>query len=138
MRNAMNSKQARDLRGFKRTQYLAENERCRLLYGPYEPPSVRGGFLIDAIRGKVKFSHFTNARISWPKFKREAKSGSGGYVLWGDLVRALTDESAPAVAYHWGVSHATVTNWRRALGLKVNMGSSGEGKSTTPDAHDYI
>jgi len=120
----MNRKPDKNLRGFKRTQYLAEDERCRLLYGPYEPPLVKGGFLVDAVRGKVKFSHFTNARIPWPKIKRETKSGSGGFVLCGDLVRALTDESAPAVAFHWGVSHATVTNWRRALELSgLNAGS---------------
>jgi hypothetical protein len=99
---------------------------------------VKGGFLFDAIRGKVKFSHFTNARIPWPKCQKQTKGGSGGYVLCGDLIRALAHESAPAVAHHWGVSHATITNWRQALGLKVNMGSSGERKSATPDAHDYI
>jgi transposase-like protein len=113
----MNSKPGRTLYGFRRTQYLAEDERCRLLYGPYEPPLVKGGYLIDAIRGKVKFSHFTNAPIPWPKYQKQTKGGSGGYVLCGDLVRALTNESAPAIAHHWGVSHATITNWRRALEL---------------------
>jgi hypothetical protein len=44
--------------------------------------------------------------------------------LCGDLVRALTNESAPAIAYHWGVSHGTVTNWRRELGISGrNTGS---------------
>jgi transposase-like protein len=123
----MKSKPDRNLHGFKRTQYLAEDERCRLLYGPYEPPLVKGGFLVDMIRGQVKFSHFTNARIPWPKCKKPKSisgGGSGGFVLCGDLVRALTDESAPAIAYHWGVSQATITNWRRALELRgLNAGS---------------
>jgi transposase-like protein len=123
----VNRKPDKNLRGFKRTQYLAEDERCRLLYGPYEPPLVKGGFLVDAFRGKVRFSHFTNARIPWPKCKKtKSKSGggSGGFVLCGDLVRALTDESASAVAFHWGVSHGTITNWRRALELRgLNAGS---------------
>jgi hypothetical protein len=123
----MNNKPDKNLRGFKRTQYLAQHERCRLLYGPYEPPLVKGGFLVDAVRGKVKFSHFTNALIPWPKCKKSKSrsgGGSGGFVLCGDLVRALTDESAPAVAFHWGVSHATITNWRRALELRgLNAGS---------------
>jgi hypothetical protein len=65
----MNSKQDSILRGFRCTQYLAHEERCRLLYGPYEPPLVKGGFLTDAIRGKVQFSHFTKALIPWPKCK---------------------------------------------------------------------
>ena len=120
----MNSKRDRNLHGFKRTQFLEDAERYRLLYGPYEPPLVKRGFLVDAIRGKVKFSHFTDARIPWPKFKRQTKSGSGGHVLCGDLIRALTDESAPAVAHHWGVSGGTITNWRRVLGLRgLNAGS---------------
>jgi transposase-like protein len=120
----MNSKSDKDLRGFRPTQYLLEAERCRLLYGPYEPPLVKGGFLVDAVRGKVKFSHFTNARIPWPKCKKQNKGGSGGYVLCGDLVRALTDETPAAVAYHWGVCHGTITNWRRALELRgLNAGS---------------
>jgi hypothetical protein len=117
----MNSKPDRNLHGFRPTKFLGDDERYRLFYGPYEPPLVKGGFLIDTIRGKVKFSHFTNARIPWPKCKKpKSKSGggSGGFVLCGDLVRALTDESAPAIAHHWGVSHATITNWRRALELK--------------------
>ncbi len=115
----------RNLRGFKRTRYLTEEERCRLLYGPYKPPLVKRGFLVDAIRGKVKFSHFTNARIPWPKYQKTTKGGSGGHVLCGDLVRALTDESAPAIAYHWGVCQGTISNWRRALELSgLNAGSN--------------
>lgn len=117
----MNSRSEKKLHGFSPTKYLGDDERYRLLYGPYKPPLIRRGFLIDAVRGKVTFSHFTTAPIPWPKCQK-AKSrsggGSGGYVLCGDLVRALTDESAPAVAHHWGVSHSTVTNWRRALELK--------------------
>jgi hypothetical protein len=120
----MNSKQDSILRGFRCTQYLAHEERCRLLYGPYEPPLVKRGFLVDAIRGKVRFSRFTNTPIPWPKFQNQSKGGSGGIVLCGDLIRALTDESGPAVAYHWGVCQGTVRTWRRALELKGrNAGS---------------
>ena len=76
---------------------------------------------MDAVRGKVQFSHFTNARIPWPKYKKESTQsggGSGGFVLCGDLVRALKDESATAIAYHWGVCHGTIVNWRLVLDLK--------------------
>ena len=97
---------------------LSEEERHRLLFGPYEPPLVKRGFLVDALRGKVPFGTFTNALIPWPKARRRGKSGSGGIVLCGDLLRALEKESIPAVSYYWGVSRATVGNWRRALEMK--------------------
>jgi hypothetical protein len=102
----------------KRPVLLRDEERYRLLYGPYEPPLVKRGFLVDAVRGKVPFRTFTNALIPWPKFKRQGKSGSGGIVLCGDLIRALEKESAPAISHFWGVSRATVGNWRRALELR--------------------
>jgi hypothetical protein len=47
----MNSKQDSILRGFRCTQYLAHEERCRLLYGPYEPPMDKRGFLVAAKSG---------------------------------------------------------------------------------------
>jgi hypothetical protein len=63
------SKPDKNLHGFKSTKFLEDEVRYRLLYGPYEPPLVKGGFLTDAIRGKVQFSHFTKALIPWPKCK---------------------------------------------------------------------
>jgi len=96
---------------------LREEERCRLLFGPYEPPVVKRGFLVDEVRGQVPFGYFTNALIPWPKARRSGKSGSGGHVLCGDLLRALAHESGPAICHYWGVSHSTVVNWRRLLGL---------------------
>ncbi|MCI0748788.1 MAG: hypothetical protein L0Y58_25560 [Verrucomicrobia subdivision 3 bacterium] len=104
----------------KRPVLLRDEERYRLLYGPYEPPLVKGGFLVDAVRGKVRFGTFTNALIPWPKSKRQGKHGSGGsIVLCGDLLWALKKESIPAISHHWGVSRATVGNWRRALELST-------------------
>lgn len=101
----------------KQPVLLRDEERYRLLYGPYEPPLVKRGFLVDAVRGKVRFGTFTNALIPWPKSKRRGKSGSGGIVLCGDLLRALEKESIPAISHHWGVSRGSVSNWRRALEL---------------------
>src|SRR5258708_32136440 len=98
----------------KRPLLLRDEERYRLLYGPYEPPVVKRGFLVDAVRGKVRFGKFTNALIPWPKAKRVGKyGGSGGFILCGDLLRALEKESAPAISHYWGVSRATGGNWRR-------------------------
>ncbi|MCW5558390.1 MAG: hypothetical protein KIT22_11240, partial [Verrucomicrobiae bacterium] len=78
---------------------------------------VKGGFLVDAVRGKVRFGTFTNAPIPWPKSKKHGKGGSGGIVLCGDLLRALEKESIPAISHHWGVSRGSVSNWRHALEL---------------------
>jgi hypothetical protein len=116
----MNSKQ--DKRPAKRKRpaqpvYLKDEERYRLLFGPYEPPLVKRGFLVDAVLGKVPFGTFTNALIPWPKFKKRGKGGSGRIVLCGGLLRALEKESIPAIRHHWGISRATVGNWRSALEL---------------------
>src|SRR5688572_17547996 len=102
----------------KRPVLLRDEDRYRLLDGPYEPPLVKGGFLVDAVRGRVPFGTFTNALIPWPKAKRHGRGGSGGIVLCGDLIRALEKESGPAICHFWGVARSTVGNWRRALELK--------------------
>ncbi len=102
----------------KRPYLIRDEQRYRLLYGPYEPPLVKRGFLVDALRGKVPFGTFSNALISWPKARRRGRGGSGGLVLCGDLLRALQTESCPAICHYWGVSRATVGNWRRALQMK--------------------
>jgi len=105
-------------RGCKRAIFLRDEERFRLIRGPYEPPLFKGEFLTDAVRGKVRFGKYSNAPIPWPIFKKEGPRGSGGFVLCGDLLRALQHESAAAICYHWGVCASTVLKWRRALGLK--------------------
>ena len=93
---------------------ITREERFQLLHGPYEPPLVKRGLVVDEVRGTVRFGGFTNARIPWPRVK---KTGRASLVLCGDLVRALQTESGPAIRHHWGVSQATVVNWRRSLGF---------------------
>jgi DNA-binding Xre family transcriptional regulator len=45
-------------------------------------------------------------------------------ILCGDLVRAIKLESVWAIKHWWGVSRATVTTWRRALGVpRTNPGT---------------
>lgn len=102
----------------KGPKLLRDEERCLLLYGPYTTPRPYRGFLVDAVRGKVRFGSFSNALIPWPIAKKQGKGGRGGFILCGDLVRALETESAPAICRHWGVSKGAVSNWRRALGMK--------------------
>jgi len=101
-----------------RPKIMREEVRFRLVAGPYEPPLVKRGFLVDEVRGKVRFATFSNALIPWPKIKRQGRGGSGGFVLCGDLLRALANESGPTICHYWGVCSGTVTNWRRALELK--------------------
>jgi ribosomal protein L34E len=49
---------------------------------------------------------------------REGRSpGQPGLILSGDLVRAVEQEAAVAVAAYWGVSAQQVRRWRRALGV---------------------
>ena len=105
-------------RGCRRAVLIKDKERFLLVYGPYEPPLFKGGFLVDAVRGKVRFGKYSKALIPWPIFKKQGSRGSGGHVLCGDLLRALQHESGAAICYHWGVCAGTVLKWRRALGLK--------------------
>jgi len=95
-------------------------DTTRLLYGPYKPPIVEwGGFLICEVRGKLRVGSWSHGRIPWP---REKKYFS--YILCGDLVRAIKNEAAVAVAHHWGVCVMTVTTWRKQLGVgRVNPGT---------------
>src|SRR5437879_3585088 len=58
-------------RGCKRTVFLKDEERFRLIRGPYEPPPFQHGFLFDAVRGKVRFAKYSNAPIPWPIFRKE-------------------------------------------------------------------
>lgn len=99
--------------GSKRpARYIPDEQRFRLRYGPYNPPVIKGGYLVDVVRGKLPFSHFSNGRIPWPIAKRRGPAGSGGYILCCDLVRALKLEAAAAISYHWGVCSETVTKWK--------------------------
>jgi len=47
----------------KRKQLITDEQRVRLLHGPYEPPLVKHDLLEDAERGQVKVGGFTNALI---------------------------------------------------------------------------
>lgn len=91
-----------------------------LLFGPYRPPSCReGGFVMDELYGLVQVNGFTTARLSWPTRKRPS-GGPRTLALTEDLVRAIRQESALAVAYWWGISTKTVRLFRRALDVPRN------------------
>jgi len=86
------------------------DEKTRLLFGPYHPPKLkRGGYLICALRGKVKTYAWSRGLIPWPLVAR------GGFIFCGDLETAIRKESVSAVAHWWGVRGETVSCWRRLL-----------------------
>jgi len=89
-------------------------EKVKLLYGPYAPPRTRRGrFLPCELRGTVKVGGYSDGPIPWP-----IKWRTRSLILFGDLVRAVRQESAMGVAYHWAVCTDLVSKWRRALGVE--------------------
>lgn len=87
-----------------------------LLFGPYTAPACKiGDELDDAHYGRVVVAGFTDAPLSWPRPRRK---GPPAPVLTGQLLDAIRQESAYAVAYWWGVSITQVQNWRSWLGVE--------------------
>lgn len=100
-----------------------EQPSTSLLFGPYTAPSVRpGDWLFDERYGLIEVGGYTtNRNIHWP---RARKGGTAQLILCGDLIRAVKNEAAVAVAHNWGVSVATVWYWRKALNVKqINPGT---------------
>lgn len=95
---------------------LPDEERFRLLGGPYLAPEVRpGDWLDDAERGLIQVGGYTEiARIPWPRTK---KRGKASLILCGDLIRAVQTESAQAIMHWWNVSNTIVARWRKLLGI---------------------
>jgi hypothetical protein len=99
---------------------LADDDRYKLIDGPYYPPrTARGRFLVCELRGTVKVGGYSHAPIPWPKVWHRRS-----LVICGDLLRALKTESVYAVSYHWGLSRAIVSTYRQQLGIpRHNPGS---------------
>jgi hypothetical protein len=135
---------------------LREDDRYRLIDGPYYPPrTARGRFLICQLRGKVKVGGYSDAPIPWPRIWRRRS-----LVICGDLLRALRTESVYAVSYHWGLSRAIVSYYRQQLSIprhnpgtyrlfreivieaartpeaRAKLSAATEGKRSTESPHD--
>lgn len=94
---------------------MKDEERYRLLFGPYQSPQVQvGDQVIDEVRGEVTITTWSKGRIPWPCLRTEGRSA---FVLYNDLARAIRQESSLAIQYWWGVGPATVHRWRKALGV---------------------
>jgi len=103
-----------------RDPLLADDDRYKLIDGPYYPPrTARGRFLACQLRGTVKVGGYSDAPIPWPRIWRRRS-----LVICGDLLRALRTESVYAVSYHWGLSRAIVSYYRQQLNIpRYNPGS---------------
>jgi hypothetical protein len=66
------------------------------------------------MRGTVVVTSWTDARISWPRCKRQGKSHPS-LLLDDELACAVRTESAAAVAYWWRGSPTVVKAWRKLL-----------------------
>src|SRR5690242_4385913 len=100
---------------------MHERERVKLL-NKYKTPRFHfGDVVMCELRGYVKIVGLTSARIPWPK----CRSGRAhAIILYGDLAKAVRQESEPAVCYWFGVGDFTVWKWRKALGVdRMNEGT---------------
>lgn len=94
---------------------MQDTERYKLLFGPYQPPRTRiGDELTDAIIGPMTVTGWSQGTIAWPLSKG---AGRAAFILTGDLVEAVKNESSQAIQHWWGVSPSTVQRWRKALGV---------------------
>lgn len=92
-----------------------QEEKVRFVGGPYAPPLVCiGGWLKCELRGELQVSGYTNALIPWPVATRHHKQ----LIVCADLVRALKTESVLAVAFHFGISRALVSEYRSRLNIE--------------------
>src|SRR5262245_24943754 len=99
---------------------MTDDERFRLLFGPYRAPPLRRGeralcLFRDAL---VVVTFWTAAPLPWPRCRAlDGRGGGSGLLVEKELARAVRTESALAVRFWWGVNHGTVARWRRALGV---------------------
>jgi hypothetical protein len=99
---------------------MTARERTKLLFGPYQVPRLkRGDQAVCLYRDTdVVILGMSSGCIPWPRCRPVGGHGTGhGLLIDEELARAIRNEAAAAVAYWWGVTTVTVTNWRRALGV---------------------
>jgi hypothetical protein len=91
-----------------------------LIAGPYHPPKLRLGAIVTClVRGEIEFCGWSDAPIEWPLGRRPGTQYPGRQIVTDELARAIRTESNRAVCYWWGLSHTTVSTWRRKLGAEV-------------------
>ena len=84
---------------------MTDDDRFRLLFGPYRTPVFRYGDAFCELRGDVILCGLTDAPIPWPTGKKRQKGpGARAIVVYGALAEAVRRESAQAVAHWWGIA----------------------------------
>jgi hypothetical protein len=99
----------------------------QLLHGPYTPPHLRRGDKATCLYrdGDVIITGWSDARIPWPRCRRENTRGGSGLLVDEELARAIRSESSLALQYWFGVNYAVAWRWRKALGVeRFNEGSA--------------
>jgi hypothetical protein len=78
-------------------------DKCRLLHGPYHAPALHHGDRASChLRGTVKITTWTDARISWPRCRSlETPQGGSGLLLDDELARAVRTEAAVGILTTW-------------------------------------
>lgn len=103
-----------------------DHDKIKLLHGPYRMPRCRvGSKLTCEIRGDVKVTRISDARIPWPMTHgRKQKGGHPALIVCGDLAKAIKRESAIAIGYWFGPSPSNVWKLRKALDVpRYNEGT---------------
>ncbi|MBI1913582.1 MAG: hypothetical protein HYS12_02325 [Planctomycetes bacterium] len=98
----------------------ADDERVRLLFGPYQAPALRRGSRAWCLyRDRlVVITGWSDAPIPWPLCRGlEPPMGGTGPLVDEELARAVRHESALAIQFWWGIGSCAVGRWRRALGV---------------------
>lgn len=92
--------------------------RPRLYFGPYSTPLYQIGDTVFCERqGYVQIVGTSNGRIPWPLGRPRGKRGHSALVLYGDLTKAVRQETGVAIKYWWGCGISTVDAMRKAIGV---------------------
>jgi hypothetical protein len=95
-------------------------DKTALLFGPYRPPPLQVGERHWCLlrRAEVVVYDWSLAPTPWPLcYHAETRARGKGLLIEDELARAIRHESATAVAHWWGISRATLRNWRAAFGV---------------------
>jgi hypothetical protein len=105
---------------------MRDADRYRLM-GTYRTPGVRLKAVLSCEHKDrdVVVVGFTTGPIPWPIGGPKTGRGRRTPVLFGELIRAVRQESNQAVAYHFGIHPRTVSRFRKSLGIgPMNAGTT--------------
>ncbi len=104
--------------------------KTKLWFGPYRTPRLKVGQRTTCLYRDTDLVIFgwTAARIPLPRcYVAGTRAAGQGLLVNEELARAIRCESAAAIRHWWGVCGATVTKWRRTLGIGRTGSEGGAG-----------